>query len=41
MGFSGVIPKPLERGLVLTVIADTLKTAAEKSIRKDLDSNER
>ncbi len=30
MGFSGVIPKPLERGLVLTVIADTLKAAAEK-----------
>jgi len=31
MGFSGVIPKPLERGLVLTVVADTLRTAAEKS----------
>jgi CheY-like chemotaxis protein len=27
MGFSGVIPKPLERGLVLTVIADTLANA--------------
>lgn len=25
MGFSGVIPKPLERGLVLTIIADTLR----------------
>ncbi|MDR2592083.1 MAG: response regulator [Chitinispirillales bacterium] len=30
MGFSGVIPKPLERGLILTVIADTLRAAAEK-----------
>jgi CheY-like chemotaxis protein len=27
MGFAGVIPKPIERGLVLTVVADTLKTA--------------
>jgi putative two-component system response regulator len=31
MGFSGIIPKPLERGLALTVIADTLRTAAAKS----------
>ena len=28
IGFSGVIPKPLERGLVLTIIADILKNKA-------------